>query len=246
MTTTVKMRGRPTRLLLELAVERFNGCDQCPKDSYDCLDDVLKPLRLSKREAQRLNQKLSCPGCDAPLTLSDYVTAYSDEELRHHKRFARWCEQYSPKVNAFESFSAEMQRKITKALKRAHVTVLEPRTWYRCLSTEPKSAADCFPQNFQRPSRFNHIAQLAFYLAAEKETAAIEASQDRTPEERNDPVWVVEVTVENKLKVLDVGQPFPGYRKKQDSAFLQGLIQSSFLRRPKTGDKPMHSEYLLT
>jgi hypothetical protein len=242
----VKRRSRTTQLLRELAEERFHGCDECSKDAYDSADAILKPLRLSRREALRLNRNLMCPGCEASLTLSDYVAAYSDEELRHNRRFKRWHEEYSSKVNAFEGFSFEIQRTITKALKRSHITVLEPGTWYRGLGRKPRSPEDCFPFNRQSPGRFNHFGQLAFYLGAEKLTAALEVIQNRPPKKKHSPLWLAEVTVESKLRVLDVRQPFPDGRQRQKAAFLQGLIESSFLRRPKTGDKPMHPEYLLT
>ena len=128
-----------------------------------------------------------CPSCEASLTLSDYVAAYSDEELRHDRRFKRWREEYSSKVNAFEGFSFEIQRAITKALKRSHAMVLEPSTWYRGLNWEPTTLDNCFPFNRQPPGRFNHFGQLAFYLGAEKLTTALEVIQDRPPEKKHDP-----------------------------------------------------------
>ncbi len=41
------LRTRRTRELVELAQERFSGCDVCRRDdSYELIDDVLRPLRL--------------------------------------------------------------------------------------------------------------------------------------------------------------------------------------------------------
>jgi hypothetical protein len=244
--SNLKARGRPTRLLLELVTERFHACDECSKGAYDPLDDVVKPLRLSSREAHRVDQDLSCPGCDAPLRLSNYVVAYTDEEMRSHRRFKRWSEKYSNRVTSFTDFSAEMQKTVTHALIKAHTIELEPSTWYRCTLREPTSVDSFFPRTLQNPGRFNHVGQAAFYLAKERETAAIECSQDRTPEERIKPLWIAEVAVEKRIRVLDVRQPFPYSDREQKSAFLQGLIKSSFLRNPKSGNRPVHREYLLT
>jgi hypothetical protein len=49
-------------MLVDLVQERFYGCDICRKNSCDWIEDVLRPLRLKKRECRRLFRVLTCPG----------------------------------------------------------------------------------------------------------------------------------------------------------------------------------------
>lgn len=90
-------RRRRTKELVQLAEERFSGCRVCRRrDSFDCIDDVLSPLRLRKQERNRLFRVLTCPACELPVYPGAFVLGASRERLRQamlSKKFGRLHKQ---------------------------------------------------------------------------------------------------------------------------------------------------------
>ena len=100
-------RGRRTALLVSLATERFQGCEECWKDNvFWCLEDVLSPLRLRVNERKRLMQVLSCARCDSPIRdfYYDRVVGYERNELRDIQRVRRASYIHGESLNKFHRF----------------------------------------------------------------------------------------------------------------------------------------------
>src|SRR5260370_1938878 len=136
--TTAKRASRPrrTRELVELAQERFYGCDVCRHDdSYDCIDDVVAPLRLLKRERERLLRALTCPGCESRVQSGTFVLGADRSQLRRlalSKKFDRLhkqeYEEFRDLLLPYPMLGAEhpFGRPLAKAVSHAKKTNLEP------------------------------------------------------------------------------------------------------------------------
>ena len=243
----MKTRGRLTRELARRAQARFHGCDAC-SEAFTSLEEVLERCRLSKVEIQCLDGKISCPGCGKYLTLLDDVADYSAEELKENRRLDAGLEKYIPKFKLLNDF---MQRfptlgllhpvgeKIFRAVKKANVEVLEPKTWYRGDGRKHvSSVGDFLGSDPMRPYRFNHAGQRAFYLATEEETAVVETLQER--KDRTLRIWLAEISVQKRLRVLNLAT------RTNQSLFLEILIRSSLMQTPRRAPGYFQPQYLLT
>ena len=143
------VRSRLTRLLIELAQERFRACEACwHSDAFDFVEDVLAPLRLRKREAERLFRSLTCPSCASTVDTSTRVVRLGERELRYAFQAKRFGERYGSTLAEFRSLLIQypmlgsahpFAHVLVRATKRARKTLLGPRIWYHSnkISTAP-------------------------------------------------------------------------------------------------------------
>ena len=177
MTSQRLPRSRRTRYLVELAWERFHGCEECRRaDAFDCIDDVLGPLRLKQREVKRLFRRLTCPGCESMVPSGSLVATPSEEQVkqsisfkkferlhRHHvEEFRTSLIQY-PMLGAQDPFG----QLLVKSMRKAKNTVLQPSCWYRAVAHTPDP--DFEPRSRYETinaGRYNQIGQRVWYLGA--------------------------------------------------------------------------------
>jgi hypothetical protein len=213
------LRGRRTTVLIELAYQRFHACEVCCKDkAVRSIRDALNPLKLRRREIQRLMRNLTCPACESPIRdyYYDAVAVYEPEQLRDHRRIDSYLKKYRVLLDSFHAFLLrypslgglhQVGRLLTNAAKRAKVRSLEPSIWYHARPDHGKfpSVDEYLPRNpakvERRAGRFNHGGQDAYYVAQAPETAAIEMTGTRSPSKR---VWISPVRIVRSLKVLDL------------------------------------------
>ena len=97
--STRRERSRTTRLLIDLAWERFSACDGCWADEAgEFIEDVLRPLRLKRRESRRLLQRLTCPHCDARVSAGTFVVKYGPDELLQGRLRRKFDAMYGERV----------------------------------------------------------------------------------------------------------------------------------------------------
>ncbi len=159
-------KTRRTRQLIELAQERFSGCDLCRRDdSYNLIDDLLRPLSLRKRERTRLFGALSCPGCESRVRSGRWVLGLDRSELRRlslSKKFDRLHEKELVRFRGFlvkhPMLGAEhpFGRMLGQAVSRAKKTRLAPTPWFRAKRTQLKHFSVLALRNAQH----KHIASI--------------------------------------------------------------------------------------
>ena len=138
-------RSRPTRWLIEAALDRFYGCAaRWRSDALDYIDDVLAPLRLRDREMRRLDRALTCPHCESRVRSGTFVVAASQDQIRQLTQSRKFDKLHRREIEVFRSFLiqypmlgahrrfGELLRKIMKCAKK---TALEPRSWYYATTT---------------------------------------------------------------------------------------------------------------
>lgn len=208
----IQPKTRRTKELIALAQERFYSCEICRQnDSYDLIDDVLKPLRLRKRERNRLFSCLSCPGCESPVQAGTCVLALDQSELRRlslSKRFDRLhvkdLEQFRDFLVQHPMLGAEhpFGRMLAKAVSRAKKTKLEPGSWFRATKDTGETVLAPRPrERTARAYRFNQIGQVAWYLGKDVQTAAVEALREP---KSNVPFAIQEIDILEAVRVLDL------------------------------------------
>jgi RES domain-containing protein len=243
-------RGRRTSVLRRLAQSRFYGCEVCSKnDAFTPLEDVLERCRFSQREIRRLDGDISCPGCESYLNLSDNVADYSEGDLKRIRRLDRGFRAYLPQLQALNEFmqqfptlalSHPVGQRLFREVTAGMAETLPPKTWLRGAGQKTMTA-DRFLPNLaepQRPYRFNHSGQPALYLAAEAETAVVEALQERKANTAK--LWIAQIAIEKELRVLNINAA------KTSSLFLEVLLLSSLLRTPRKKPGHFQPQYLLT
>lgn len=192
MARTGEPAGRRTRrrtsALTRIARDRFWACEACHHEAAEFLETIFTRCGFTKREKERAAAEITCPGCESPLGLLDYVLPYSPEELRFHKMLVR----DSPRLAGLDSFIHQFPTlaplhptgsELAAAVARAHVRILPPRKWYRCFGGRRINLDRIFPSQPQKAYRFNHAGQTALYLADDPRTAVIEVRQEDTLKE---------------------------------------------------------------
>jgi hypothetical protein len=137
-------------------------------------------------------------------------------------------------------------KELAAAVGKARVSVVEPRRWFRCLDGKSADIERVFPIQPQRAHRFNHVGQLAFYLADDPRTAVLEVLQEEKYKEVPAGLWLAVVDINSPLRVLDVRMPLPFVNHKGQPSILQTLIAGSFLREKKTRKDDCETQYRVT
>jgi hypothetical protein len=249
----MKRRGRRTKYLVAMAQSRFYGCEVCNNsNSSDFLEEIFERCGFTKKEMKRVERDITCPGCESNMDMMDQVAAYSAEELRFENTVLRQTPKFLKLQNfimAYPSLAAshETAKELERAVKRARITVLHPRDWYRCVGGKKINNEAVFPRQPQRAYRFNHSGQMAFYLAEKPEGAVIEILQGKKQEDRTGGLWIADVAIRSPLRVLDVRMimPFMDHYKGQPS-LLQTLLAVGLLRRKKNRTGQFQPQYLET
>lgn len=235
-------RTRRTRELVELAEERFYGCNVCRHDdSYELIDDVLRPLRLRKPERTRLFRALSCPGCESRVQSGTWVLGLDRSELRRLSLSRKFDRLHKEELEQFRNFLVQhpmlglehrFGRMLDKAVRRAKKTSLEPGSWFR--ATKNASEAVLGPRSPERAARayrFNQIGQVAWYLGRDSRTAGVEAL--REPKSKV-PLKIQKIEMLEAVPVLDLRRPLWGHNPTE-SWILSEVIARRFISQP-TGD----------
>jgi hypothetical protein len=206
---------RRTRKLIDLAQERFCGCDVCRlDDSYDLIEEVVNPLRLRKRERKRLFRVLTCPACEARVDEGTLVLGKSPSELRLMALSRKFDRLHKTDLEHLRDFLARhpmlgadhpFGKLLALAVRRARKVTLEPRSWFRATRNLNEIALGPRPrQRATKAYRFNQIGQVAWYLGTDAKTAAVEVL--REPRARM-PFAVASVKILDEIPVLDLRAP---------------------------------------
>ncbi len=211
-TATRASRTRRTSELVELAQERFDGCEVCRRDdSYDFIDHVVRPLRLRKRERHRLFRALTCPECESPVQSGTFVLGPDRSQLRRlalSKKFDRLHKtellEFRELLLRYPMLAAEhpFGRRLAKAVSRAKKTNLEPALWFRASKDTNETVLGPRPrERAARAYRFNQIGQVAWYLGEDARTAAVEVLREPRPKV---PLAIQRVKILEPVPVLDL------------------------------------------
>jgi RES domain-containing protein len=243
-------RTRPTRELVELAQERFSGCDVCRRDdSYGLIDDVLRPLRLRKRERARLFRALTCPGCESRVQSGTWVLGLDRSELRRLSLSKKFDRLHRKELEQFRDFLLQhpllgaehpFGRMLAKAVSGAKKTRLEPKSWFR--ATKNTSETVLGPRSRERAARayrFNQIGQVAWYLGKDADTAAVEAL--REPKSKV-PLAIQRIEILEAVPVLDLRLPLWGDNPTK-SWILGEVIARRFISEPTDDSDESRPQY---
>ncbi|MFZ0804143.1 MAG: RES family NAD+ phosphorylase [Terriglobales bacterium] len=154
-----------------------------------------------------------------------------------------------PKLEALNEFmqqfptlalSHPVGQRLFREVTTGMAETLAPKTWFRGAGQKAITAERFLPNPTepQRPYRFNHSGQPALYLAAEAETAVVEALQERKANTAK--LWIAQIAIEKELRVLNFNAA------KTSSLFLEVLLLSSLLRTPRKKPGHFQPQYLLT
>lgn len=212
ITTRRASRTRRTSELVKLAQERFYGCEACRFDeSYDFIDHVVRPLKLRKRERQRLFRALTCRECESSVQSGTFVLGPDRSQLRRlalSKKFDRLhreeYEEFRDLLVRYPMLGAEhpFGRRLAKAVSRAKKTNLEPALWFRATTNTREPALGPRPrERAARACRFNQIGQVVWYLGKDARTAAVEVLREPRP---GVPFAIGEVKILEPIPVLDL------------------------------------------
>lgn len=243
-------KTRRTRELVELAQERFFGCDVCRhKDSYDWIEDVLKPLKLRKRESGRLFRALTCPGCESRVRSGTFVLGAGSNvlwRLALSKKFDRLhkeeMEEFREHLLQHPVLCGEhpFSRQLAKAVSRAKKTELEPALWFRATTdANEKVLGPRSRERAARAYRFNQIGQVAWYLGKDAQTAAVEAL--REPKSKV-PLGIQKIEILEAIPVLDLRLPLWG-DNPTESWILSEVIARRFISEPTENSDESRPQY---
>jgi RES domain-containing protein len=232
-------RTRRTRELVELAQERFYGCDVCRHDdSYDCIDDVVGPLRLLKHERERLFRILTCPGCESRVQSGTFILGTDRSQLRRlalSKRFDRLhkreLEEFRDLLLRYPMLGAEhpFGRRLAKAVSLTKKINLAPALWFRATTDTKQPALGPRPRELAaRAYRFNQIGQVAWYLGEDARTAAVEVLREPRP---GVSFATAAVKILEPVRVLDLRLPLWGHNPTE-SWILREVIAWRFVSEP--------------
>lgn len=233
------IRGRTTRRIIALAQAKFYACEICmPSGDHVDVEDLLRPLRLTKREFARLDEHLTCPGCESHISLIDQAVPYSEGTLSNERRLNNWFQRHTDRFESFQRFLGRSQerprkhafgRRIEDAVKRVSVSRVSSSPWFRVI----KADNDFNEGKFFRPSlavgRYNRQGQAAFYLADSPKTGVLELlKEDKMA--TGDQFWVTTLRLRHDLRIVNLALPFPGTAFTQ-SFILHGIVLSGATRR---------------
>jgi hypothetical protein len=241
---------RRTTELVELAQERFSGCDVCRRDdSYDLIDDVLKPLSLRKRERTRLFRALSCPGCESRVQSGKWVLGLDRSELRRLSLSKKFDRLHKEELVQFRNFLVKhpmlgaehpFGTMLAKAVSRAKKAKLAPKPWFRATTNTSETVLG--PRSRERAARayrFNQIGQVAWYLGMDAQTVAVEVL--REPKSKV-PLAIQRIEILETVPVLDLRVPICGVNPTE-SWILSEVIARRFVSEPTDDGDDSRPQY---
>ena len=245
-----RKRSRCTRVLVEAAHQRFHACEICfNSEAFDIIEDALGRLRLKPRELKRLLRQLTCPRCGSQVESGAFVVIPTAEQLRQDRLARRFDLLYSSQLRHFRDLLIKYPmlgaehpfgRLLSKAMKRAKKTVVEPRVWYRATRrlTGPQSGPRP-PHESTKANRYNQIGQAAWYLGTDDKTAAVEVMRKPEP---GQPVSIAKVKVIESVPVLDLRSVVWGEDPAQQWV-LRNVVDNRFISEPTSDVEDTRPEY---
>jgi hypothetical protein len=232
-------KTRRTRDLVELAHERFYGCEVCRRsDSYEWIDDILGPVRLRKRERVRLFRALTCPGCESRVQSGTFVLGADRRELWRLSLSKKFDRLHKKELEEFRDFllrhpmlGAEhpFGRRLARAVSRAKKVRLDQEVWYRATKDTKETVLGPRPrERAARAYRFNQIGQVAWYFGKDTRTAAVEVLREPRP---RIPLAIQAVKILERVPVLDLRLPLWG-NNPTESWILGEVIARRFISEP--------------
>lgn len=247
-------RTRSTKSLIQRTQERIFGCEDCRSDdSYESIEEVIGFLRLRKRESKRVFRVLTCPRCESPIDPGTFVLGASRSELRLMSLSRKFDRLYKDDLEDFRGFLLKhpmlgadhrFGKLLANAVRRAKKKRLEPRHWFRATTNLEEIALG--PRQRERATkayRFNQIGQVAWYLATDLRTAAVEVL--REPRART-PFAVARVELLDEVRVLDLRTPFPYATADSNptrSWILREVVTRRFVSEPTHGLDESRPQY---
>jgi len=243
-------RSRATRHLIDSAWKRFSACQECREDEAgEVIEDVLRPLRLKSRESKRLLHRLTCPNCEARVGAGTFVVKYEPEELLQDRLRRKFDATYSGPVRDFREFLIAFPmlgtdhpfgKVLAKTTKRAQRTMLAPATWYRATkyTEEPRFTPRAAIESI-RANRYNQIGQVAWYLALDEKTAAVEVLRRPIAGE---PICMAEVQLNEAITVLDLRSALWGADPLRQW-ILRNVVDGRFISEPAAEIDDSRPEY---
>lgn len=248
--TTRRKRSRLTRLLMDVASERFYACEVCyESEAFDSIEDNLAPLRLKARELKRLLQRLTCPCCESRICSETLVVTPMAEQLRQTRLSKKFDVLHGAQLRDFREFlirhpmlGAEhpFGRLLSKVMKRAKKTALEPSVWYRATrySNEPKFGPRPSHQS-SKANRYNQIGQAAWYLGSDEKTAAVEVMREP---KAGQSVCMAKAKLLESIVVLDLRSVIWGEDPIRQW-ILRNVVDSRFISEPTADIEDTRPEY---
>lgn len=243
-------RSRLTRVLIDLAWERFDACEVCRNsEAFDSIEEALAPLRLKRRESKRLLQNLSCPNCESRIPSGMLVVKFEPEQVRQYMQSKKFDRLYLPTLRGFRQFIIDTPmlasghpfgKLLSKVINRAKKTMLQPSVWYRATSAaddpnfEPQRQAQAV-----RAYRFNQIGQVAWYLGSDEKTAAVERL--RKPR-AGEPLGIAKIRIDESIVVLDLRATFCGQDPVREW-ILRNVVARRFISEPVSDADDSRPEY---
>ena len=245
-----RKRSRLTRRLIDLALERFHACEVCLKnEAFDFIEDALAPLRLSRRELDRLLRTLTCPCCGSEIRYGSYVAAPSAEQRRQWELSRRFDAVYGLQIRDFRDSLVKYPmlganhtfgQILSKAMKRADRTFLEPSIWYRATGySDQPSFGPRAQVEATRAYRYNQIGQVAWYLGSDQKTAAVEVLRKPISGTR---VCTAKVRILEPLAVLDLRSVLWG-NDPAKQWILRNVVDKRFVSEPTSEIEDTRPEY---
>ena len=248
--STRRQRSRTTRLLIDLAWERFSACDVCWADEAgEFIEDVLRPLRLKRRESKRLFERLTCPHCEERVSAGTFVVKYGPDELLQRRLGRKFDATYGELVKdfrgsliAFPMLGADhpFGKVLSKAMTRAQRTALAPAIWHRATTNpvepnfSPRPALESI-----RANRYNQIGQAAWYLASDEKTAAVETIRRPIA---GVSIGVAKVELNETITVLNLKSAIWGTDPLRQW-ILRNVVDGRFISEPAAADEDGRPEY---
>ncbi len=248
--STRRERSRTTRLLIDLAWERFSACGVCWADEAgEFIEDVLRPLRLKRRESKRLLERLTCPHCDARVSAGTFVVKNGPDELLQGRLRRKFDATYGERVQDLRKFLIDFPmlgadhpfgKVLSKAMKRAQRTPLPAAIWHRATTNpaepnfSPRPALESI-----RANRYNQIGQAAWYLASDEKTAAVETIRRPIA---GVSIGIAKVELNETITVLDLRSAIWGTGPLRQW-ILRNVVDGRFISEPAAADEDGRPEY---
>jgi hypothetical protein len=135
-------------------------------------------------------------------------------------------------------------RKLADGIRRAPVTNLEPKVWYKLVGSGKFDLEKFFDSRSSKDGRYSRKEQTGFYVADTPKTAVVEMLKEKRLEPSR-PMWLAKVSFRECLDVIDLTIPFPGDALRYALA-IHGLVHSGEFRHKRAESDTGDSTYCLT
>ena len=208
---------------------------------YECLEQVAALLR--------------CPTCGDCHDLYEDVRIKSDGEIRYEVLIEEWETKHSHRLDNFYEYLSkfpylgaahEVGSEIHASMGKFPVSTIADQIWFR--ARRIKSGKSLTSSDFPPPDpsqvvisegRYNHHGQSAFYLANDKEGAAIECV-----DEGETLAWVQQFRLTHVENILDLTLE-ENWADDDWSVLVVGLLHSGALEHPVKRTVGWKPEYFI-